>query len=313
MPDTYKRLSKGRRWAKTLRWKLSARAIDEETLIEEILASGVLEPGDIVMVHSALSSLGKVVGGPETVCKALQKVLKETGTLLMPSYHQPQPILKMIKEHVLVDLQTAPSTVGKLTETFRNLPGVRRSSHPFSSVCAWGRCATEMTSGHIYTSLICGPGSPLFELLKRSGKYLGLGVDIRIIGLYHVLEDNWDGFPIKVHYPEPFMVRYVDANGLSLERELIVLDPDVARTRIDQHEGTWIRRWLTDHMRSRGILCEFKIGQASCWVVNARSFYDELKSLALEGITIYTTKEQFESRQPLTSVSIRNHGTSTGG
>jgi aminoglycoside N3'-acetyltransferase len=155
-----------------------------------------------------------------------------------------------------------------------------------------------MTSGHIYTSLICGPGSPLFELLKRSGKYLGLGVDIRIIGLYHVLEDNWDGFPVKVHYPEPFVVRYVDANGQPLERELIVLDPDVARTRIDQYEGKWIRRWLTDHMRSRGILREFKIGQASCWVVDARSFYDELKSLTLKGITIYTTKEQFESRQP---------------
>lgn len=158
----------------------------------------------------------------------------------MPSYYQPEPILKMIKKGVLVDLRTAKSYMGKLTETFRTLPGVKRSSHPFSSVCAWGQYSNEMTSNHSRSPYICGPGSPFFELIERSGKYMGIGIDIRVIALYHALEENWSKFPIKVHYPERFRVRYIDSRGELIERELIVLDPNVSKTRIDQEaEGVW--------------------------------------------------------------------------
>jgi aminoglycoside 3-N-acetyltransferase len=250
------------------------------------------------MVHSSLSSIGNVTGGPEIVCRAFQKVLTEAGTLLMPSYYQPEPILKMIKKGVLVDLRTAKSYMGKLTETFRTLPGVKRSSHPFSSVCAWGQYSTEMTSGHSRTPYICGPGSPFFELIKNSGKYMGIGIDIRVIALYHVLEENWDKFPIKVHYPEPLKVRYIDVRGELIERELIVLDPNVSRTRIDQEvAGAWIRRWITHYMRSQGVLHEFKLGQSISWIVDAKEFYEQLKFLALKGITIYTTKKEFDAME----------------
>jgi aminoglycoside 3-N-acetyltransferase len=249
------------------------------------------------MVHSSLSSIGKVIGGAEIVCRAFQKVLTEAGTLLMPSYYQPEPILKMIKKGSLVDLRTAKSNMGEITETFRTLPGVKRSSHPFSSVCAWGRYSNEMTGGHNESPYICGPGSPFFELIEKSGKYMGIGIDIRVIALYHVLEDNWKGFPIKVHYPEWFKVRYIDAYGEIIDRELIVLDPNVSRTRIDQEvAGAWIRRWITHYMRSQGVLHEFKLGQSISWIVDAKEFYEQLKFLALKGITIYTTKKEFEAR-----------------
>jgi len=153
-----------------------------------------------------------------------------------------------------------------------------------------------MTSGHCRSPYICGPGSPFFELIERSGKYLGIGIDIRVIALYHVLEENWNGFPIKVHYPERFKVRYIDAGGESSERELIVLDPKVSKTRIDQEaEGAWVRNWLTHYMRSQDVLHEFKLGQSTSWIVDAKVFYDELKLLAQRGITIYTTKKEFEA------------------
>lgn len=151
-----------------------------------------------------------------------------------------------------------------------------------------------MTGGHSRSPYICGPGSPFFELIERSGKYMGIGIDIRVIALYHVLEDNWNGFPVKVHCPERFKVRYIDALGELIKRELIVLDPYVSRTRIDQEKrGAWIRRWLTHYMRREGILHEFKFGQSTSWIVDAKSFYHQLKILALKGITIYTTKKEF--------------------
>jgi aminoglycoside 3-N-acetyltransferase len=275
-------------------WSLSKKEISEEILSKQLQLSGMISAGDILMVHSSLSSIGKVIGGPEAVCRALQKVLTESGTLMMPSYYQKVPALKMIKNGTLIDLRTAESSVGKLTETFRNLPGVIRSSHPFSSVCAWGRDAAEITGGHSDSPLMCGPGSPFFKLLENSGKYMGIGVDIRIIALYHVLEDNWNEFPIKVHHTEKFVSKYVDTSGQLIHRELIILNPDVSRNRIDHEiEGAWIRNWLTNHMKKRGIIQEFMLGQANSWIVDARTFYDELKSLAQQGITIYTTKEEF--------------------
>ena len=277
-------------------WRFSAKPVSEEDVVSDLLSSDTLKPGDIAMVHSSLSSIGKVIGGPEAVVHAFQKVLTETGTLLMPSYHQPEPILRMIKKGQVIDLRTAESSMGKLTETFRTLSGVRRSSHPFSSVCASGRYAIEMTSGHSTSPYICGRGSPFFELLERSGKYIGIGVDIRVNALYHVLEENWNGFPIRVHCPEPFMIRYVDAEGQLTERKLMILDPTVAATRIDQEiRGAWIRKWLTNYMRNQGVLREFKLGQSHCWIVDARPFYDHLESLALMGITIYTTESEWHA------------------
>jgi len=296
MIESYKKFVKIKRIKENIRWKMFAKSVSEENLIKDLLSSSFLKPGDIVMVHSSLSSIGKVIGGAEIVCRAFQKVLTEAGTLLMPSYYQPEPILKMIKKGSLVDLRTAKSNMGKITETFRTLPGVKRSSHPFSSVCAWGRYSDEMTGGHSRSPYICGPGSPFFELIKRSGKYMGIGIDIRVIALYHVLEENWDKFPIKVHYPEPLKVRYIDVRGELIERELIVLDPNVAKTRIDQEgKGAWVRKWLTHDMRSQGILHEFKLGQSTSWMVDAKSFYDRLIFLALKGITIYTTKKEFDA------------------
>jgi hypothetical protein len=126
---------------------------------------------------------------------------------------------------------------------------------------------------------------------------MGIGIDIRVVALYHVLEETWDVFPIKVHYTEPFKIRYIDPRGELIERELIILDPQVSKTRIDQEmEGAWIRNWLTQHMRSQGILHEFRLGQSMSWIVDAKSFYEELILLAKKGITIYTTKREFETR-----------------
>jgi aminoglycoside 3-N-acetyltransferase len=297
MFDIYRNFLKINRIRRKFSWKIFAKPVSEDDLVNDLQSNSVLKSGDIVMVHSSLSKIGNVIGGPETVCRAFQRVLTENGTLLMPSYYQPEPILRMIKKGIRVDLRTAKSYMGKLTETFRTLPGVKRSSHPFSSVCAWGRYSAEMTSDHSRTPYICGPGSPFFELIERSGKYMGIGIDIRVIALYHVLEENWNGFPLKVHIPEWFKVRYIDARGESIERELIVLDPNVSKTRIDQEaEGAWIRHWLTNYMRRQGVLHEFKLGYATSWIVNAKVFYDQLKFLSQRGITIYTTKMEFEAR-----------------
>ena len=59
--------------------------ITRQKIAEDLRALGV-EPGMTLLVHSSLSALGWVPGGPVTVVQALMDVLTPTGTLVMPAH-----------------------------------------------------------------------------------------------------------------------------------------------------------------------------------------------------------------------------------
>lgn len=271
-------------------WRVSKKEISGEMLANQLRLNSMIKAGDILMVHASFSAIGKVIGGPETVIHALQNVLTENGTLIMPVFHQPELLIDMIKSGVQIDLRTAKSTVGMLTEVFRNSPSVLRSSHPFSSVCSWGKYSEYVTKDHDKSELICGPGSPLDALYELSGKIMGIGISIAWISIYHLLEDKWKDFPIEVHYKDSFKVKYIDSNGKEINRSIKVLDPLVSLTRIEVNE--WVLNFITKHMIEKGILCEFMLGQARSWIFDLQPFYEELMNLAQHGITIYTTEEE---------------------
>lgn len=270
-------------------WRVSARPISRRD-IEAALRRAGLRPGDLIVVHSALSRLGRVEGGPRAMCAALEHIVGPEGTIVMPTFHQPRPILELLQEEACVDLRVAPSVTGKLSEEFRLRPDVLRSSHPFSSCSAWGRLSAEIVAGHESTPFLCGAGSPLANVWKHQGRILGLGVDLGPVSFYHVIEDTWDDFPVRTRLGSPFPCSYVDPDGRSVRRELFVLDPVVARTRIERNE--WLRRWLTDHLSQQGILHNFMVGDAQCWVMDAAPLYNELVALAKRGITIYSTQNE---------------------
>ncbi len=146
---------------------------------------GVRE-GDALLVHSSLSSMGHVVGGPETVVRGLLDALGASGTLLMPA---------LSYEHVtskqpIFDLRHTPSNVGAIAEHFRRRPGTQRSLHPTHSVCAVGPRTTELLSDHAKDRTPCGDHSPFRKLPQLEGRILMLGCGLRPNTSFHAIEER---------------------------------------------------------------------------------------------------------------------------
>lgn len=158
-----------------------------ETIAGDLQALGV-EEGDVLLVHSSLSSMGHVPGGPETVVQGLLEALGNGGTLLMPA---------LSYEHVTskdptFDVRRTPSNVGAIPEHFRRRPGTRRSLHPTHSVCAVGVWADSLLRNHELDRTPCGPHSPFHRLRLCEGKLLMLGCSLYPNTSMHAIEEMVD-------------------------------------------------------------------------------------------------------------------------
>lgn len=148
-----------------------------------------LEKGMTVIVHSSLRSIGWVSGGPVAVIQALQDVLTPSGTLIMPTHTGsisnpeewenpsiPETWWETVwGEMPAFDPAVSPTNfMGKVAETFRTIPDVRRSNHPLYSFAAWGKYRDQIIDTQ---SLDYGLGeeSPLAEIYNLGGHVLLLG------------------------------------------------------------------------------------------------------------------------------------------
>jgi aminoglycoside 3-N-acetyltransferase len=172
-----------------------------------------LAPGDTVLVHASLRSLGYVVGGATAVVRALLDVVGPAGTIVAPAYTPenrdpsrwtdpvvPIDLWPRVREAIpAFDPDLTPSAgVGVIAERIRTWPGAVRSEHPQTSFAAIGPRATDLMAGHTLESPL-GENSPLARLAESDASALLLGVGYERCTTFHLAEYRLPDPPCRPH------------------------------------------------------------------------------------------------------------------
>ncbi len=153
-------------------------------IVEGLRALGVRQ-GDVLLVHSSLSSFGHVVGGADAVIDALVDAVGPEGTVAVPTHTWD----RIRAGSPVFDVRATPGCVGVIPETFRRRPEALRGLHPTHSCAAIGPMREELLLGHETQVTPCGSKSPYQRLIRCGGKIAFLGVDLRVNTTFHALEE----------------------------------------------------------------------------------------------------------------------------
>jgi len=229
---------------------------------KDLHAMGV-RAGDILLVHSSLSSLGFVIGGASTVIRALLDVLGPDGTLVLPTHSWES----MELGNRLFDVQKTPSCVGTISEEFRKMSGVRRSLHPTHSLAAIGPWAEELIRDHECCLTPCGADSPYGKLLLAGGRVLFIGVGLESNTSYHTIEAMAAASYLLMDEPDVFTI--VDEQGQDRQRIIWRHRAKIPR-RFAELEGELI----SNHVVLSGL-----IGKTRCLLLDGTRFINLMSSL----------------------------------
>jgi aminoglycoside 3-N-acetyltransferase len=154
----------------------------------------------VVMVHCRLSALGSVVGGVETVVRALLEVVGPEGTLVAYTGWQDGPpddldaLAPDDRELVLAEQPVFDPSVaharrdhGRLAEMLRTWPGAAHSGHPEAGVSAVGPRAGVVVTPHPLDDAY-GEGTPYARLVALDGQVVMLGAPLETVTLVHHAE-----------------------------------------------------------------------------------------------------------------------------
>lgn len=245
--------------------------VTRTSLAAGLRQSGVI-PGDTILVHTALSRLGFVVGAAQTVVLGLiDAVGGHEGTVMMPAYSGelsdpaewryppvPEAWIKDIRDETpAYDKQLTPTRkMGAVPEYFRTYPGVLRSDHPQSSFAAIGKNAQELLEGHSLDYRF-GPNSPLGRLYELNGKSVLLGAPPQTCSLFYLSQHHL-GQNDVIHKSAPII-----EDG----RKVWKCYSDIA------YPNHWFND-ATDYLLNNSVIASTDLGDTQCIVLQAKPTID---------------------------------------
>lgn len=246
--------------------------VTQPSLVADFRALGI-QPGMVLVVHSSLSAIGWVNGGPVAVILALEAVLGAEGTLVMPTHTAdlsdpanwvnppvPESWWEPIRQTVpAYDPDLTPTfRMGIIPETFRKQRGVLRSQNPDASFAAWGKHARQITEDHALFPLF-GEQSPLARVYELEGWVLLLGVGHNRNTSLHMAEGRARIPHPTVHLGSPMLV-----DGA---RQWVAFDD------IDWDDSDFTELGA-DFARETGLQREGKVGRADALLMPQRALID---------------------------------------
>ncbi len=250
-----------------------------EQLAGDLRALGVA-PGDIVMAHASVRSIGEIAGGPDEIHLALADALTPSGTLMMyagcPEYADevgrgrlsPEREAEVLEKLPPFDAYTARSdrSNGTLVEFFRTFPGATVNDHVARFV------ARGSHTGHLFArqpwNYAFGHDSALERFLELDGKILLLGSDHDTVTFLHYVEHVAD-FPGK--RIARFEVPIVE-NGVRVWREM-----EEVNTASDGAHANWPDRFfaqIVDGYLAASSNNGSRVGDAHCHLFSARELFE---------------------------------------
>ena len=238
--------------------------VTQEMLENNLAALGV-QAGDLLVVHSSLSSLGWVEGGEHTVIEALLECLGPQGTLFMPAlslgYFGPR------RPPPLFDPATTASVVGRIPESFRRRPestaaSIRRIPSRESGRGPMSCSATTSVRGrHAVASRRGG------ESLDDRGKVLMLGVGTAACTMFHGPEEEAEP-DARCGPRTPCRIVLPGGEGTFF-----------LRLHRPYHGAVSNRRGMHHVLRERGLTSEGRVGGAAATLIDARGLWEVSMSL----------------------------------
>lgn len=189
-------------------------------LVDDLRHLGISDdPVGIVMVHTRMSAIGRVVGGAQTVVEALLEALGDDGTVLVftgwedrPPYHQEDWDVEARRLYMEACPAFDPRKAlakrkhGRVPEAVRTWPGAAHSPHPGCAFAAVGPRAEWVVGGQSLDEGF-GDDSPLHRLVEADGRVLMLGAPLDTITLIHHAE---------------YLARVPEKRGVSYEIPVLV-------------------------------------------------------------------------------------------
>jgi aminoglycoside 3-N-acetyltransferase len=275
-----KSFKKNQRRKKIQQQEKSNSGITKEQLIADLKNIGVSK-GDSLLVHSSLSKIGFVKGGPQTVIEALCEAIGSEGTLLFPTFPAKGRNKTHLEENPFFDIRSTSSQMGSITECFRKMDGVLRSFHPTDPVAAKGPLAEYYTNSHFGQLTPYNENSPFRKLCDKNGKILMLGTTLNgACTNLHTLEDAVD-FKYPVYDDKIFEVRMIDNDGTQKMMQTKVHNPVYSAKRNCDA--------LKSIFEKNGVLITGKVGEAETMLINAKKMLEVMvKEYHERGVTMYT-------------------------
>lgn len=232
--------------------------------IQEILKNN-FNNDDVIMIHSSLKSIGEIEDRAEGLISELINYFTE-GLVIFPTHSW----ATMKEDNQIFDAKKTPSCVGALTNVALNTPGFFRSMHPTHSVCAYGKNAKWYVDHDNDATTPVGENNCFGILKELNAKILFLGAPLSKNTFIHSIEEEYD---VEDRFTE-HIYHFISTN-----------DDEVIDYYMPKHYST-LSAHISEHYEKllpifldKGIGAEFKLGNATCYNIDAKKSYELVCSI----------------------------------